>query len=164
MSGGGIARKAVHIAAGLPALLVPFLTWWQGLLCCAGGLALNALLLPMLTRRRLERDDDRSRGYAAGIVLYPIGVALLFLLFGSRPAVVGGAWGILAFGDGFATLAGRLLGGPRLPWNRDKTVTGLVAFVVTGSAAGAVLGWWAEPAGSQAGAALPLWAFVAAAV
>jgi uncharacterized protein (TIGR00297 family) len=161
---GELARKTVHIGAGLLALLVPYLTWWQGVLCCAGGLALNGLLLPLLTRRRLERDEDRARGYAAGILLYPIGVAILFILFGSRPAVVAGAWGILAFGDGFATLAGRTLGGPRLPWNQDKTVSGWLAFVAVGSAAGLLLGRWAEPDPSLFATVLPAWAFVAAAI
>ena len=32
----------------------------------------------------------------------------------------------MAFGDGFATLAGTTVGGPRLPWNPEKTWSGLV--------------------------------------
>ncbi|HKY32923.1 MAG TPA: hypothetical protein VJV23_10325, partial [Candidatus Polarisedimenticolia bacterium] len=155
MTGGGItageaARKLVHSGAGLLALLVPWLTRWQGALVCAAALAGNALLLPLVTRRRLERDEDRVTGYAAGIVLYPAAVGALFLLFGSRPDVVAAAWGILAFGDGAATLAGLGLGGPALPWNRSKTVAGTVAFMAAGGAAAILLARWAQAPGAEA--------------
>jgi dolichol kinase len=43
----------------------------------------------------------------------------------------------MAFGDGAATLAGTRIGGARLPWNPQKTWSGLAAFVVT-AAVGAV--------------------------
>ncbi len=164
LEGGEVARKMVHIGAGLLALLIPWLTWWQGVLCCAAALALNGLLLPVLTRHRLERSEDRARGYAAGILLYPLGVAILFVLFGSRPDVVAGAWGILAVGDGLATVAGRTLGGPRLPWNRDKSVAGSLAFVAAGTAAGLALARWADPPTlAPLWDPLPVWCFVAAA-
>jgi len=52
--------------------------------------------------------------------------------FTRRLEIVAAAWGLLAFGDGFATLAGKGLGGPRLPWNRAKTWTGLGAFFFMG--------------------------------
>lgn len=40
---------------------------------------------------------------------------------------------ILAFGDGSATLGGMLIGGPRLPWNRQKTWAGLLCFATCGT-------------------------------
>ena len=65
---------------------------------------------------------------------------LLLLCFPRRPDIVAAAWGILAIGDGLATLAGRALGGPRWPWNPDKTVSGSVAFAAGGASAAVVAG------------------------
>jgi len=46
---------------------------------------------------------------------------------------------------GFARFAGFAFHRP-LPWNRDKTVAGTVAFVVCGGLAGVALAWWTRPA------------------
>jgi len=142
LTAGEAARKSLHIGAGLLALLLPWLTRWPAVGICLAAIASNALLLPRLTGRRMERAEDRARGYAAGIILYPLAVGLLLLLFGSRMEVVAASWGILAFGDGFATIAGRGLGGPSLPWNRSKTVSGLAAFFLAGGAAATGLFSW----------------------
>ena len=40
----------------------------------------------------------------------------------------------------------RTLGGPRVPWNRDKSVAGSLALFLFGGAAGAFLAWWCRPA------------------
>jgi dolichol kinase len=50
---------------------------------------------------------------------------------------------IIAFGDGSATLAGMLLRGRRLPWNRDKSWVGLAAFLLCAVPL-ATLVYWAE--------------------
>lgn len=50
---------------------------------------------------------------------------------------------ILAFGDGSATLGGKLIGGFRLPWNRDKTWAGLCCFWVCGTVVSS-LAYWGE--------------------
>src|SRR5204863_2498263 len=67
------------------------------------------------------------------------------LLFPNRLDIVAAAWGILAAGDGAATLAGRAIGGTRWPWNPDKTVAGTAAFVFAGGAAGMALAAWCRP-------------------
>ena len=85
-------------------------------------------------------------GFATGIVFYPTSVLLLLLLLPGRPDIVAAAWGIMAAGDGAATLVGRRSRGARIPWNRDKSVAGSVAFVIAGSAAGSFLAWWCRPA------------------
>ena len=51
-------------------------------------------------------------------------------------------WGILAVGDGMASLVGQAAGGPRLPWNARKGWVGFAAFVVFGTAAAAFLSAW----------------------
>ena len=142
------ARKTVHIGAGLLALALPWLTRWQAIGICAAAFLMNWQVLPRITRHHLEREEERRRGVATGIVLYPVAVGALFVLFGSRVEVAAAAWGILAFGDGFATLAGKGFGGPRLAWNPGKTVSGLLSFVIAGGLYATVLWLWVAPRSS----------------
>lgn len=138
------ARQSLHIAMGGFALLLRWLPWWQAVILAAGALVFNVLVLPRIGHA-LYRPGDRERG-VHGIVFYPLAVLLLLVLFPRRPDIVASAWGILAAGDGLATLAGRALGGPRWPWNREKTLIGSAAFAVGGAAAGVFLAWWCRPA------------------
>jgi dolichol kinase len=61
---------------------------------------------------------------------------------------------VLAFGDGSAYLGGKLLGGPRLPWNPDKSVAGSLSFVLI-AAPMASLAYWNE-ARNPDGSSVPL--------
>jgi uncharacterized protein (TIGR00297 family) len=165
------ARQWIHVGSGLFALLLRVLTGWQAAAMAATALVVNGLLLPRLGGRRLYRPEDHARGFSLGILLYPLSVLLLMLVFRSRLDIAAAAWGILAFGDGFATLIGRrtqeataehaehaenndlsvssansAVPSGRLPWNADKTVAGTLAFIICGSAAGVALAWWVRPA------------------
>ena len=165
------ARQWVHVGSGLFALLLRVLNGWQSAALAAFALVFNAVLLPRLGGRRLYRPEDETRGFPLGILLYPFSVLLLTLAFPSRLDIAAAAWGILAFGDGFATLVGRsrteetaetakiaepnIYSAPsavsavpsgRLPWNPDKSIAGTLAFVICGSAAGVALAWWVRPA------------------
>jgi len=165
------ARQWVHVGSGLFALLLRVTTWPQAALLAAVALVFNVVMLPRIGGRRLYRPLDTARGFPVGILLYPFSVLLLTLIFRSRLDIVAAAWAIMAFGDGAATLVGRAttwnakpakpakqdpsLGFARfagfafhrpLPWNRDKTVAGTVAFVVCGGLAGVALAWWTRPA------------------
>jgi uncharacterized protein (TIGR00297 family) len=166
------ARQWIHIGSGLFALLLRWLTGWQAATLAATALFFNLLLLPRIGGTRLYRPVDHARGFPMGILLYPFSVLLLTISFPTRLDLVAAAWGILAFGDGFATLVGRFVttinAEPaehadqnlsansastafyrrRLPWNRDKTVAGTLAFIVFGGAAGVALAWWVRPAAS----------------
>lgn len=127
------------------ALCLRALTWWQAALCAIAALIFNAFVLPRLAGGSLDRPVDRVRGYPLGIVLYPLSVLLLILAFPARLDIAASAWGILACGDGCATLAGRAYGHHHLSWNPAKTWAGLIAFVMAGSAAGVLLAWWMSP-------------------
>src|SRR5512139_3369619 len=140
------ARQIVHMAMGAFALLLRVLTWWQAALCALAALLFNALALPRTGGRIILRPADASRGYPIGILIYPVSVLLLILAFPARLDIAAGAWGILAAGDGAATLAGRRWGRHRLGWNPDKTVEGLLAFIAAGGAAAVFLTWWTAPA------------------
>jgi uncharacterized protein (TIGR00297 family) len=136
------ARQLLHVSMGGFALLLRYLPWALAVTLAAAALLFNAFVLPRLAGR-LYRPGDRQRTLH-GILYYPIAVLALLLLFPHNLALVAAAWGILAAGDGFATIAGRAIGGPRWPWNRDKTVAGSVALAVAGWAAGAFLLWWCQ--------------------
>lgn len=135
-------RKAVHVLVGLFALLLRYLNWWQGLAMALAALVFNWQLLPRMTNGRLERALDRERGYALGVLLYPLSVAILILLFRDRLEIAAAAWALMAFGDGAATIVGVFVGGARLPWNSSKSWAGFVGFVVAGSVAAALMYEW----------------------
>lgn len=140
------ARQFVHIAMGGFALLLRIAPWWQAVILAGGAVAFNLSLLRRFAGDRLHRPSEVTGKLPGGIVFYPISVLLLLLLLPSRPDIVAAAWGIMAAGDGAATLVGRRARGGRIPWNRDKTFAGTAAFVVLGGAAGAFLAWWCRPA------------------
>jgi uncharacterized protein (TIGR00297 family) len=66
----------------------------------------------------------------------------LVLLFRDRLSLAAAGWGILAVGDGMASLLGQAVEGPRLPWNPRKGLFGLLAFVAFGTVAAAFLAAW----------------------
>jgi uncharacterized protein (TIGR00297 family) len=139
-------RQAVHITMGAFALLLRYIPWWQAAILAGLALAFNRFALPRIGGTRLYRAAEQTRGYSTGMLLYPLSVLLLIFLFPARLDIVAAAWGILAAGDGAATIAGTRLGGARIPWNRDKTVAGSIALWLCGGAAGACLAWWCRPA------------------
>jgi uncharacterized protein (TIGR00297 family) len=78
-------------------------------------------------------------------MIYPLAVLLLILVFRRRLDIVAAAWGIMAAGDGFATIAGRAVGHRPVPWNREKTIEGTLAFILAGGLAGVLLALWVRP-------------------
>jgi uncharacterized protein (TIGR00297 family) len=132
----------VHVGSGAFAFLLRGLTWREGAALAAVALAFNVLVLPRIGGRQLYRPVDRARGFPLGILLYPLAVLMLILIFSSRLDIAAAAWGILAFGDGAATLVGQRADGRRWPWNPDKTIAGSAAFVLFASAGGVLLAWW----------------------
>jgi uncharacterized protein (TIGR00297 family) len=149
------ARQWVHIGSAGFAFLLRFLTWWQAAALAAFALVFNLLVLPRIGGRRLYRPVDEARGFPLGILLYPLSVLLLILVFSRRLDIVAAAWGILAFGDGMATLVGRRIGGRPWPWNHEKTIAGTIAFAVCGGLGAVALACWTRPAVAP----LPSWQF-----
>ena len=143
LAGGELARRVVHVGCVAFALLLRWLTWWQGALLALAAFVFNWQVLPRVGGRRMWRDADVERGYPFGILAYPVAVLGLVLLFRDRLWMAAAGWGILAVGDGMASLVGQTAGGPRLPWNARKGWVGLAAFVVLGTAAAAFLAAWA---------------------
>ena len=139
------ARQWVHIGSIGFALALRVLSWPEAAAMAASALAFNYFVLPHIGGRALYRPVDHARGFPLGILLYPVSVLLLVLVFRTRLDIAAAAWGILALGDGAATLTGRAAGGRTWPWNREKTVAGSLAFVGWGGAASVALAWWVAP-------------------
>lgn len=136
-----ITRQFVHIGAGALALSLAWLTWWQAAILACAAILFNGLALPRIIPS-VCRDGDRRRPWQSGLVLYPASVLVLVLVFRDRLDLTAAAWGVLAAGDGLATLAGISMRSVPLPWNRDKTVAGLAAFIAGGApAAIGLLAW-----------------------
>jgi uncharacterized protein (TIGR00297 family) len=139
-------RKATHIGMGLFAFALRWLgPFWSAVLA-AVALLNNLFVLHRIGGRRLWRDAEHAAGGALGIVLYPATVLLLILVFWRRLEVAAAAWGILAFGDGMATVAGIALGRRKLPWNPAKSWVGSAAYAFFGTLAAAALLVWTAPA------------------
>jgi len=143
-----LLRKGIHLGTGGCALLLRWLPWSVAAALALTALLFNLFVLQRLTRGALLREDERRAGWSRGIVFYPSAVLVLILAFHSRLDLAAAAWGLLAFGDGMATVAGVLVGGPSLPWNRSKTWSGSAAFVLFGTTASAFLQEWVRPTSS----------------
>jgi uncharacterized protein (TIGR00297 family) len=125
-----LLRKSIHIAVGFGALALHWLTWPLALLLAGAATLSNWLLLHRLVGRGVARH---ARGYDAGIVLYPLMVGVLIAIFRHALWIPAIAWVVLGFGDGVASLAGRHIGLAPLPWNRQKSWGGMIAFFIAGS-------------------------------
>jgi uncharacterized protein (TIGR00297 family) len=155
-------RQLVHVGALAFAGALRYLDWRQAAAMALAALVFNLFLLPRLAPQIL-RPADRQ-GWS-GIRFYPLAVLALVLAFPSRLDIVAAAWAIMAAGDGCATLVGRRWPRLRLPWNPDKTWTGLIAFVIAGSAAAVLMGAWVAPGVAAApDPTFTVWAAVAAAM
>ena len=142
-------RKSIHVLMGGFALLLRVLPWWAAACLAAVAVASNATWIPKLGGGRLMRQEERESLLKSGVWLYSFSVLVLILIFRQHLEIVACAWGILAFGDGFATLAGKGLEGPRLPWNPKKSWVGSTAFVLSGTMGGAVFMHWVAGRGSH---------------
>ncbi|HUG54184.1 MAG TPA: DUF92 domain-containing protein [Vicinamibacteria bacterium] len=142
LSSGELKRKLVHVGAGGFALLLRDLTWPEAAAMALGAFLFNWLVLPRLGGRALWRERDHGSGYPIGILLYPLAVLGLVLALREQRWLVAAVWGLLAVGDGMASIVGQAVGGPRLPWNPKKGWAGFAAFVACGGTAAALLAVW----------------------
>jgi len=127
-------RQSVHIAIGLLAVTLKWLPWRVAAAIAAAAAIANWLVLHRLFGKRIARHE---RGYDEGLVLYPLAVCGLILIFNWHIELAAVSWVILAFGDGFATLAGRAMPIAPLPWNRAKSCGGSIAFLIAAGAGAA---------------------------
>ncbi len=132
------ARQLFHMTVGLIAL-AGLLAFGKGFMTAAvfftiilGTILINArmrgLKIPLVQwfEERFERESAPVPGW--GSACYAAG-ALLAITFLPEAAQIAAAIFILGIGDGVSTIIGRR-GRMRLPYNKDKTVEGSLAFFV----------------------------------
>lgn len=152
-----VRRRLLHMLPGF----FPFLLWliphpdpWGpylvGAVLATFAVVCSSSLLQFAAFAR--EGEANGRGSILG---YAIPILAAVFLFRGREELVLMTLVILAFGDGSATLGGMKLGGRRLPWNRKKTLTGIVCFVGIGGPLASLV-FWGE---CRPGISLPL-AFV----
>jgi len=132
--GGEVVRKGLHLlialVPSLAAVSVPFT-----LALLASGTLFYALAetsrrngYPVLMVSRLtliaSRAVDRDR-FVLGPITLGLGAMVSLMLYPEPAATI--AIYALAFGDGFASLVGRLVPGPRIPFVKGKSVMGSLA-------------------------------------
>ena len=136
-------RQAVHAAMGVLAFLLRYLTWPQAAFLTLAALVFNATVLARILPG-IVRPSDTVR-HRSGLLFYPLSLFALVLIFRERLDIVAAAWAVMAFGDGAATFVGTRVGGQPLPWNQDKTWSGLIAFVLAGSIGAVAASHWVAP-------------------
>jgi len=164
LSRAELLRKSVHVAIGGIAFAVRPLGFWGALACAVTAIVHNFAIFPLYGGKKLWRAGETERGFALGIVVYPVTVLLLLLAFPRRLEIAAAAWGILAFGDGMAAIVGQAFGRTNpLPWNRAKSWAGTLAYFLFGGAGAFALLQWTAPGRYAAGFALAI-AFATAAL
>jgi dolichol kinase len=131
---GEIVRKSLHLLIAVVPVLAS-----ANLPATLGLLALGTLFYtfaeasrrhgnPILVVSDLtliaSRDRDQN-GFVLGPVTLGLGAMLALLLYPLPSASI--AIYALAFGDGFASLVGKIVGGPKIPLLQGKTVSGSLA-------------------------------------
>lgn len=122
---------------GFFALLLKFLSPLEAMSCAIAAFLHNLYIFPLYGRRKIEKDFEREKKYTA-IVSYPAVVFFIILFSYLRNfkdikmamAVAASSWAVLSFGDSAAGFLGKILGGPRLLWNKEKTWAGFLSFFI----------------------------------
>ena len=130
-------RKAVHAGMGLLAVSLRWLDWKAAAAVALGALLFNLFVMPRVGRG-IYREPEKTRD--TGIVAYAAMVLFLILLFRDRYLPIAAAvWAMMAFGDPAAAILGRGIGGPRLPWNAEKTWSGTLGNWAVGALASVLI-------------------------
>jgi uncharacterized protein (TIGR00297 family) len=135
----GILRKVIHLSMGFFALALRWLNPWQAMLCALIAFLHNVYIFPLYGRKKLEKEEEKKRGYTA-IASYPMvvfGLILLSYMFNNiriyALTLAAASWAVLAFGDSLGAIVGMTLKGPKLHWNKDKTYSGLIGVFFFGA-------------------------------
>ncbi|MCK9588892.1 MAG: hypothetical protein M0Q93_05940 [Terrimicrobiaceae bacterium] len=120
-----IKRQPIHILFFGLIIFLKYLDRWQLVLLFLFLLLVTMVFIPKSKiRHHLYRPADQK--YSRGAIAYF--VILIILTLAWPVHIVGAALAALALGDGFATLIGKKFNRPKLPWNKDKSLAGSLAF------------------------------------
>ncbi|MBN1779024.1 MAG: hypothetical protein JW816_02290 [Candidatus Buchananbacteria bacterium] len=128
-------RQAVHILL----FLLVFSPFIFDRIQMAGILAVLFLLASLFVPRskfRVWFFRAKEKKYSVGASVYFL-VLIILVLFFPLPAIIAG-WSALSLGDGLATIIGLRYGRTKLPWNKQRSFVGSIAFAI-GTFVGIVL-------------------------
>lgn len=155
-------RALVHFGALVFAVPLTWLAAWQGgwpgRVCAASGCLLLVLFNLFALMRFVPSIRRPEPNANHGVWLYPLAMGVGFLIF---PAfAVGAAWAVLAAGDAAASICGRRVPKPALPWNARKSWVGLLAFFLVAMPAASALLWWCPAPEFLTRSGSPEWPYV----
>lgn len=135
-------RQSVHILFFLCAFALKYLSRFQAVLMLLLLLFIVVFLVPKFkVKSHLYRFTEQR--YSRGAILYFLTLLVLTLIFPLE--IVAASWAILALGDGMATLIGKNFKAKELPWNKDKSYYGSLAFIIFGTIGAFILLKWMLP-------------------
>ncbi|MFO1092065.1 MAG: hypothetical protein U0992_01975 [Planctomycetaceae bacterium] len=160
-----LRRRLLHMTPGLLPLLLWFYPhsypdWELPVRVWVCGLAIGLVFFGLKRVGEVSRDGETD--WSDSVLWYSFSVIAALGIAPLHPEFSLMVLAILALGDGSATLGGKLIGGPRLLWNRDKTWSGLICFWVVGTLFSACI-YWMEVPNVHIGAAFVIAAQVTAA-
>ncbi len=120
-----VYRKIVHIGFGLLAYFMKILGVKIIIAMSFIAIVHNAFIFPLYFKRIFKAKVDW------GIILYPASILFVVLLYMDQPVYSAILWAVMAFGDGFAGLFGRVYAKKLLPYSKNKTIFGTTVFIIT---------------------------------
>ena len=146
MGAAELRRRLLHMTPGLLPValwLYPhsYPNWELPVRVWVCGLAMGLAFFGLKHFREVARAGET--GGIDSVLGYSFSVLAGLAINPNHPEFCLIVLAILAFGDGSATLGGKLLGGPRLHWNREKTWAGLFSFWICGTIV-VTLTYWGE--------------------
>lgn len=138
-----LIRKSIHLSIALTPVVVALVGTPVTFALLAVGTVLYTVAetqrrhgrsIPIITRLTVlsSRSRDQER-FVLGPITLGIGAMLALLLYPDPAATI--AIYALAFGDGIASLAGKLYGRTRIPWTGGKTLEGSLSCATAVAAA-----------------------------
>lgn len=121
-----IFRKIIHILMGFFILALKYLNFYGAALCAISAFLFNLFILPFLFPSIFRKKKD------PGILIYPLSVLALIILYPKNDFIVGASWALMAFGDGFATISGKIFPIKGLFYNKEKSLGGFIGFLIFG--------------------------------
>ena len=138
-----LRRRMWHMLPGL----IPFLLWpikhsdplsptLKLIILAVAAVVAGSIYVKF---RYVSRDNSENRSEA--VLGYLMSVLGSLLLFPAHPEIGFAVLAVLAFGDGSATFGGLVFPSRSLPWNDDKTVSGMFSFILMGTIMASVIYW-----------------------
>jgi phytol kinase len=142
---GEIVRKLLHMGPGVLTFLMSAIPHYDPLAWHEVAIVAVVAVIVMGTFLRMHRTVKREGedNMLSTVFSYGLCVVVMTSLFREHTEFTCVVVAVLAFGDGSAYFAGKLWGKRKLPWNRQKSWMGTLAFVAV-SAPFAALAFWFE--------------------